>query len=70
MTYSSKFYGSQPDWKTLLRELLNEAIHVEDLDPEAAPPSGAVWEITISDERMQDFEDMGLWNMERAGWND
>mgnify|MGYP003108404884 CR=1 FL=1 len=49
-------------WKNLLRELLNEAVHVEDLVPEAAPPSGAVWEITISDERMQDFEDMGLWN--------
>ena len=61
---------TKPDWKNLLRELLNEAIHVEDLDPEAAPPSGAVWEITISDERMQDFEDMGLWNMESAGWND
>ena len=61
---------TKPDWKNLLRELLSEAIHVEDLDPEAAPPSGAVWEITISDERMQDFEDMGLWNMESAGWND
>ena len=61
---------TKPDWKNLLRELLNEAIHVEDLDPEAAPPSGAVWEITISDERMQDFEDKGLLNMESAGWND
>ena len=61
---------TKPDWKNLLRELLSEAIHVEDLAPEAAPPSGAVWEITISDERMQDFEDMGLWNMESAGWND
>ena len=26
MTYSSKFYGSQPDWKNLLRELLTESI--------------------------------------------
>ena len=57
---------TKPDWKNLLRELLTEAIQVEDLDTD----DGAVWEMTISDERMQDFEDMGLWNMESAGWND
>jgi|TARA_R100000482_G_C4976375_1_gene81343 hypothetical protein len=57
---------TKPDWKNLLRELLTEAIQVEDLDTD----DGAVWEMTISDERMQEFENMGLWNMESAGWND
>ena len=66
MTYSSKFYGSQPDWKTLLRELLSESVHVEDLDTDC----GSVWEMTISDERMKEFEGMGLWDMNKAGWND
>ena len=66
MTYSSKFYGSQPDWKNLLRELLNESIQVEDLDTDC----GSVWEMTISDERMKEFEGMGLWDMNKAGWND
>ena len=66
MTYSSKFYGSQPDWKNLLRELLNESIQVEDLDTDC----GSVWEMTISDERMTEFESMGLWDMNKAGWND
>ena len=51
----------EPDWKNLFKELLNEAIHVEDLDPEAAPPHGSVWEITISEERMKEFENQGLW---------
>jgi hypothetical protein len=58
---------TKPDWKNLLREVLNEAVHVE-MQP--ADDIDSVWEITISDERMQDFEDMGLWNMESAGWND
>ena len=66
MTYSSKFYGSQPDWKNLLRELLSESVHVEDLDTDC----GSVWEMTISDERMKEFESMGLWDMNKAGWND
>ena len=57
---------TKPDWKNLLRELLTEAIQVEDLDTDI----GAVWEMTISDERMAEFENMGLWNMESAGWND
>ena len=57
---------TKPDWKNLLRELLSEAIQVEDLDTD----DGAVWEMTISDERMTEFENMGLWNMESAGWND
>ena len=57
---------NKPDWKNLLRELLTEAIQVEDLDTD----DGAVWEMTISDERMTEFENMGLWNMESAGWND
>ena len=56
----------KPDWKNLLRELLSEAVQVEDLDTD----DGAVWEMTISDERMAEFENMGLWNMESAGWND
>ena len=57
---------TEPNWKNLLRELLNEALQVEDLDTD----DGAVWEMTISDERMQDFEDMNLWDMDKAGWND
>jgi hypothetical protein len=57
---------TKPDWKNLLRELLSEAIQVEDLDTD----DGAVWEMTITDERMTEFENMGLWNMESAGWND
>ena len=57
---------TKPDWKNLLRELLTEAIQVEDLDTD----DGTVWEMTISDERMAEFENMGLWNMESAGWND
>jgi len=55
-----------PNWQHLLRELLNEAVQVEDLDTD----DGAVWEITISDERMQTFEDMNLWDLDKAGWND
>ena len=57
---------TKPDWKNLLRGLLTEAIQVEDLDTDCGP----VWEMVISDERMQEFENMGLWNMESAGWND
>jgi|TARA_Y100001963_G_scaffold134564_1_gene195315 hypothetical protein len=58
---------TKPDWKNLLREVLNEAVHVE-MQP--ADDIDSVWEITISDERMTEFENMGLWNMESAGWND
>jgi len=50
-----------PNWKNLLRELLNEAVQVEDLGR-----ASCAWELTISDERMQTFEDMNLWNMEDA----
>ena len=66
MTYSSKFYGSQPDWKNLLRELLTESIQVES----DGDPAGHIWEMTITDERMKEFENMGLWDMNKAGWND
>jgi len=66
MTYSSKFYGSQPDWKTLLRELLTESVQIES----DGDPAGYFWEITLTDERMKEFEGMGLWDMNKAGWND
>ena len=66
MTYSSKFYGSQPDWKTLLRELLTESVQIES----DGDPAGYFWEITLTDERMQEFENMGLWDTNKAGWND
>ena len=66
MTYSSKFYRSQPDWKNLLRELLTESIQVES----DGDPAGHIWEMTITDERMKEFENMGLWDMNKAGWND
>ena len=60
-----------PNWKHLLRELLNEAVQVES----DGDPAGHFWEITITDERMQTFEDMELWDMNKpdfrkAGWND
>lgn len=48
-----------PDFRILLRELLQSAIQVED-----------AWEMTITDERMTEFENMGLWDLEKAGWND
>ncbi len=57
---------TKPDWKNLLREVLNEAVHVE-MQP--ADDIDSVWEITISDERMAEFGNRGLWNMESAGWN-
>ena len=57
---------TKPDWKNLLRELLNEAIQIES----DGDPAGHFWEITMTDERMTEFENMGLWNMESAGWND
>ena len=66
MTYSSKFYGSQPDWKTLLRELLTESVQIES----DGDPAGYFWEITLTNERMKEFEGMGLWDMNKAGWND
>ncbi len=47
---------TKPDWKNLLRELLTEAIQVEDLDTD----DGAVWEMTISDERMAEFDAIGV----------
>ena len=56
----------KPDWKNLLRELLTEAIQVES----DGDPAGHFWEITMTDERMTEFENMGLWNMESTGWND
>ena len=56
----------KPDWKNLLRELLTESIQVES----DGDPAGFFWEITMTDERMKEFENMGLWNMESAGWND
>ena len=49
----------KPDFRILLRELLQSAIQVED-----------AWEMTITDERMTEFENMGLWDLEKAGWND
>ena len=56
------------NWQRLLGELLGTAVQIRsDGDPE-----GQNWEITLSDERMEAFEKMGLWNMEQAGreWND
>ena len=50
---------TKPDFRILLRELLQSAIQAED-----------AWEMTITDERMTEFENMGLWDLEKAGWND
>ena len=50
------------DWKQELRDVLAEAVHVE-MQP--ADDIDSVWEITISDERMKELEEMLLWTMER-----
>ena len=56
------------DWKQELRDVLAEAVHVE-MQP--ADDIDSVWEITISDERMKELEEMGLWPMDMLeGWND
>ena len=51
-----------PDWKQELRKLLTEAVYESG--------DGGSWDITISDERMKELEEMGLWDMNAAGWND
>ena len=56
----------KPDFRILLRELLQSAIQVES----DGDPAGHFWEMTITDERMTEFENMGLWDLEKAGWND
>ena len=55
--------NSKPDWKQELREVVKNARFLQEC-------SGASWDITISDERMQKLEAMGLWDMNAAGWND
>ena len=53
---------TKPDFRILLRELLQSAIQIES----DGDPAGHFWEITMTDERMTEFENMGLWNMETA----
>ena len=50
MTYTSKFYGSEPDWKQELRDVMTGA-GIFGLN-------GASWTIVISDERMKELEQM------------
>ena len=57
---------TKPDFRILLRELLQSAIQVDS----DGDPAGHFWEMTITDERMTEFENMGLWDLEKAGWND
>ena len=64
MTYTSKFYGSEPDWKQELRNLLAGAEQIES----DGDPAGYFWEVTFTDERMKELEAMNLWTME--GMND
>ena len=64
MTYTSKFYGSEPDWKQELRNLLTGAEQIES----DGDPAGYFWEVTFTDERMKELEAMNLWTME--GMND
>jgi len=52
---------TEPNWKNLLREVLSEAD--ERLDDQGKPYQ---WNVTITDLQMQEFENMGLWNMETA----
>jgi len=66
MTYSSKFYGSEPDWKKILRDVLKNAEQIES----DGDPAGHFWEITLTDERMEELEEKTLGDMNKAGWND
>ena len=50
------------DWKQELRDVLAGA--------GILGLNGASWTIVISDERMKELEEMGLWDMNKAGWND
>jgi hypothetical protein len=57
---------TNPDFRILLRELLQSAIPADDPEDEWE----TLWNMTITTERMVEFEDMGLWDLEKAGWND
>tara|TARA_R100001377_G_scaffold9445_1_gene4816 strand:+ start:580 stop:756 length:177 start_codon:yes stop_codon:yes gene_type:complete len=57
---------TKPDFRILLRELLQSAIPAD--DPEDVWET--LWNMTITTERMVEFEDMGLWDLEKSGWND
>jgi len=57
---------TKPDFRILLRELLQSAIPSD--DPEDVWET--LWNMTITTERMVEFEDMGLWDLEKSGWND
>ena len=54
------------DWKQELRNVLAGAEQIES----DGDPAGHFWEITLTDERMKELEEMGLWDMNKAGWND
>ena len=56
---------TEPNWKGHLRALLSEAD--DRLDDQGTPFE---WNVSLTDLEMQAFENMGLWNMEQAGWND
>ena len=47
------------DWRSQLRNLLNEFMLVEIADID--PPYDAVWETSIGTERMAEYEKMGVW---------
>jgi len=54
------------DWKQLLRDILKDA-NCWDMETTGEPP---VWTFQMTDERMKELEEMGLWDMNAAGWND
>ena len=62
MTYTSKFYGSEPDWKKILRDVLKDANRWNMETPQGDPD---VWTFQMTDERMKELEEMNLWSMER-----
>ena len=49
------------DWKQELRNLLAGAVQIES----DGDPAGYFWEVTLTDERMKELEEMLLWTMER-----
>ena len=51
------------DWKQELRNLLAGAEQIES----DGDPAGHFWEITLTDERMKELEELNLWSMEKWG---
>mgnify|MGYP003126258635 CR=1 FL=1 len=59
------------DWKQLLRDVLKDAKYGHSHgDAKLIKSDGtqeAVWEITLTDERMKELEELNLWSMGKWG---